>query len=43
MFEDIPEFREENKKNYLETTVLIMWSQTCQKWPKSHVKLLCKK
>jgi hypothetical protein len=28
---DILEFRKENKKKYLEKTVMVMWSQTCGK------------
>ena len=33
MFLDIPEFRKENKKNFLQKTVLKMRSQICTKWP----------
>ena len=42
MFLDILEFRIKNKKNYLEKTVLVMWSQTCGKMPKIVRKLSLK-
>ena len=43
MFLDIMEFRRENKKKYLEKTVLVFWSQTCGKMNKIVGKVTLKK
>ena len=43
MFIDILEFRIENKKKYLKTTVLVMWCQTCGNMAKIVRKITFKK